>query len=67
MISNEPTKLIAVPDRWLTQGADKVDLDTRLSLVQKSFRHYKFNMYLLNHMALKIQHWFFVRNKKSVS
>lgn len=32
-----------------------------MALAQKQFRNHKFNVYLLNSMALKIQHWFFGR------
>lgn len=27
--------------------------------IQRDFRTYRLNVYLLNSMALKIQHWFF--------
>eukprot|EP00347_Sterkiella_histriomuscorum_P010137 403377460 len=31
---------------------------------QKCFRKYRFNIYILNHNALKIQHWFFNRQSQ---
>ena len=43
----------AVLQRWLRQKLDQ-DIDSRLSLVQKSLRHYKYNVYLLNSKALQI-------------
>ena len=46
-------------NRWLTQS-----LDTNLNKIQKQFRFYRANIYILNHVlynlrqfALKIQHW----------
>ena len=61
MISNRNTPALS---RWLSK--EKIPpLDENLSAVQKSLRPYRYNVYLLNSMALKIQHWFFVRRFKT--
>ena len=54
------TSINPVLQRWLDQPRG-VDLDEHLSTVQKSLKIFRNNTYLLNSMALKIQHWFFVK------
>ena len=57
-----------VIERWLSRAKNQESLnDAVLASLQKAFRHYRCNVYLLNSMALRIQHWFFVRRHKHTS
>ena len=52
-------------DRWLSKK-QTLSLEEGLdAATHRRLRHYKLNIYLLNQMALKIQHWFFVRRHTS--
>ena len=60
---NDAAQMHQTYQRWHTarDGDSSYNLDAHLGAIQRSFRSYKLNVYMLNSMALKIQHWFFYR------
>ncbi|CDW75777.1 UNKNOWN [Stylonychia lemnae] len=45
--------------RWHKQSSQSEDIETYLSRKYMQFRKFKFNIFILQRSALKIQHWFF--------
>ena len=53
--------------RWLQSEPESPSShELRLTKSQRTMRHYKYNIYVLNSMALRIQHWFFLRCDRSL-